>query len=88
MYAPMEMHVDRERLRRFLATVNPSRARIVAEDGGLSVFVPALPVAADGASLDEALDEMIDALLEYAEDWQERLLDAPNHAGNRAWCTS
>jgi predicted RNase H-like HicB family nuclease len=74
--------VDRERLRYFLATVTPSRAQVVAEDGGWSVFISGLPVAADGASFDEALDEMIIALREYAEDWQERLLDAPNHAGN------
>jgi len=25
---------------------------------------------------------MIVVLREYAEDWQDRLLDAPNHAGN------
>jgi predicted RNase H-like HicB family nuclease len=74
--------VDRERLRYFLAAVTPSRAQVVAEDGGWSVFIPGLPVAADGASFDEAVDEMIIALREYAEDWQERLLDAPNHAGN------
>ncbi|MFL6121170.1 hypothetical protein [Actinophytocola sp.] len=46
------------------------------------VSMPGLPVAADGASFDEAIDEMIDALREYAEDWQERLLDAPNHRDN------
>lgn len=74
--------VDRERLRHFLAAVCPSRAQVVAEDGGWSAFIPGLPVAADGASFDEALDEMVVALREYAEDWQERLLDAPNHAGN------
>jgi predicted RNase H-like HicB family nuclease len=74
--------VDRERLRHFLAVVSPSRAQVVAEDGGWSVFIPGLPVAADGASFDEALGEMVLALREYAEDWQERLLDAPNHAGN------
>ena len=74
--------VDRERLRYFLAAVSPSRAQVVAENGGWSVFIPGLPLAADGASFDEALDEMIIALREYAEDWQDRLLDAPNHAGN------
>jgi predicted RNase H-like HicB family nuclease len=74
--------VDRERLRYFLAAVTPSGAQVVAEDGGWSVFIPGLPVAADGASFDEALDEMVIALREYAEDWQDRLLDAPNHAGN------
>lgn len=74
--------VDRERLRYFLAVVSPSRAQVVAEDGGWSVFIPGLPLAADGASFDDALGEMVLALREYAEDWQERLLDAPNHAGN------
>jgi predicted RNase H-like HicB family nuclease len=74
--------VDRERLRYFLTVVSPSRAQVVAEDGGWSVFIPGLPLAADGASFDEALDEMVLVLREYAEDWQDRLLDAPNHAGN------
>jgi hypothetical protein len=37
---------------------------------------------ADGATFDEAIDDVIDALREYAEDWQDRLLDAPNHANN------
>jgi predicted RNase H-like HicB family nuclease len=57
-------------------------ARAVAEAGGWSIFVPGLPVAADGATFDEAVGEMIDALREYVEDWQERLLDAPNHRNN------
>ncbi|TDQ48208.1 hypothetical protein [Actinorugispora endophytica] len=43
---------------------------------------PGFPVAADGASFDGALTEMVDALREYAEDWQDRLLDAPNHREN------
>jgi hypothetical protein len=46
------------------------------------VFIPGLPVAADGASFYEAIFEMVDALREYAEDWQQRLLDAPNHRDN------
>ena len=71
--------VDGERLRYFLASLVPSRAEVVAEAGGWSLFIPGLPVAADGATLDEALDEMIDALREYAEDWQDRLQSAPNH---------
>jgi predicted RNase H-like HicB family nuclease len=74
--------VDRERLRYFLASLSPSRAQVVAEEGGWSVFIPGLPIAADGATFDDALDEMILALREYAEDWQVRLLDAPNHANN------
>lgn len=71
--------VDVERLRHFLAALVPSRAQVVHEAGGWSVFVPGVPVAADGSTFDDALLEMVDALREYAEDWQERLLDTPNH---------
>jgi predicted RNase H-like HicB family nuclease len=76
--------VDVERLRHFLASIVPSRAQVVPEAGGWSVFILGLPVAADGASFDEAIAEMIDAMREYAEDWQQRLLDAPNHRDNWA----
>ncbi|MFJ3976565.1 prevent-host-death protein [Streptomyces sp. NPDC090021] len=71
--------VDVERLRRYLALVCPSKAQVVAEAGGWSVFIPGLPVAADGATFDEAIGEMVQALREYVEDWQDRLRTAPNH---------
>ncbi|MEV6231189.1 prevent-host-death protein [Saccharopolyspora shandongensis] len=74
--------VDVERLRHFLASLVPSRAQVVPEAGGWSVFIPGLPVAADGATFDETIIEMVEALREYADDWQERLLDAPNHREN------
>ncbi|WP_249227539.1 prevent-host-death protein [Kutzneria sp. CA-103260] len=74
--------VDVDRMRHFLASIIPSRAEVVSEAGGWSVFIPGLPVAVDGSSFDEAIMEMVDALREYAEDWQERLLDAPNHRDN------
>ncbi|WP_156758268.1 prevent-host-death protein [Actinokineospora pegani] len=74
--------VDVRRLRHFLASIVPSRAQVVPETGGWSVFIPGLPVSADGASFDEAIAEMVGALREYADDWQERLLNAPNHRDN------
>jgi hypothetical protein len=74
--------VDVVRLRHSLASLIPSRAQVVPEAGGWSIFIPGLPVAADGASFDEAITEMIDALREYSDDWQERLLDVPNHRQN------
>lgn len=74
--------VDVERLRRYLSVVTPWHAEVVAEAGGFSVFVPGVPVAADGATFDEAVTEMVDALREYAEDWQDRLSDSPNHEEN------
>jgi hypothetical protein len=52
------------------------------EAGGWSVFIPGLPIAADGPTFDAAIDEMVQALREYAEDWQDRLLDVSNHRDN------
>lgn len=80
--AATAMVVDAGRLRRFLLSVYPSRAQVVAEAGGWSVFIPGLPVAADGASFDEAVTEMIDALREYADDWQDHLYNVSNHSDN------
>jgi predicted RNase H-like HicB family nuclease len=74
--------VDVQWLQPFLSSAIRSHAQVVPEAEGWSVFVPGLPVAADGATFDEAIDEMIDALREYAEDWQDRLLNAPNHRDN------
>lgn len=75
--------VDADRLRASLVGVLPS-PQVVAEDGGWSVFLPGVPVAADASSFDDAIEEMIMALREYVDDWQERLLDVPNHRNNWA----
>lgn len=74
--------VDVERLRSHLAALLPSRAQVVAEGGGWSVYIPGVPIAADGATFDEAIAEMVAALREYSEDWQDRLADTPNHRQN------
>lgn len=74
--------VDADRLLHALMTLRPAGAQLVAENGGWSVFIPGLPVAADDADLDGALDEMVLALRDYAEAWEDRLRLAPNHADN------
>lgn len=74
--------VDADRLRCALARCCPSNAEVVAENGGWSLFVPGMPVAADGATLDEAFSEAIEVLREYADDWPNRLRDASNHREN------
>lgn len=71
--------VDIARLRHFLAELIPVRAQAVSEAGGWSVFLPGYPIAADGTTFDDALADMVDALREYAEDWQDHLLDVANH---------
>lgn len=76
--------VDAARLRDYLARLSSVKVEAVAEAGGWSLFLPGVPIAADGATFDEAVDEMIDALREYADDWADRLRLAPNHARNWA----
>lgn len=74
--------VDSERLRHALTLLLPASAEMVHEAGGWSIFIPGLPIAADGATVDEAVGEMVSALREYAEDWADHLLHAPNHEDN------
>lgn len=76
--------VDAEVLRGELAALRPARAVVAAEGGGWSAFLPGVPVSGEGDDLDGALEDLIEALREYAVDWNERLLDAPNHRGNWA----
>lgn len=72
--------VDADRLVHFLMSICPSDVQAVAENDGWSLFIPGLPISADGRTLDEAADELIDALRDYAEAWADRLRLAPNHA--------
>jgi predicted RNase H-like HicB family nuclease len=74
--------VDADRLLHFLASVRPARAEVFAEGGGWSILLPGLPIAADGGTFEEALDEMVAALREYAEDWADHLRHASNHEQN------
>lgn len=72
--------VERNRLQGLLTdSWRLGRPEAVAEAGGWSVFLPGTPIAADGADLDVAVDEFIEALREYAQDWEERLRLATNH---------
>ncbi len=75
--------LDSQRFVRFFMTARPSGAEVVPEDvGGYSILLPGLPIHGDGDTLDEAIDETIDALRDYAEAWSERLRLAPNHERN------
>ena len=62
-----------------LTRLIPSPVQMVAEDGGWSAVLPGLPIAADGPTFAAAVDDCLVALREYAEDWNDHLLAAPNH---------
>lgn len=74
--------VDADRLRHMLGLLRPSNAEAVPEANGWSIFLPGLPIAADGTTFDETLDEIVIVLREYAVDWSDHLRHAPNHADN------
>ena len=59
--------------------------QIVRDGYGWSAFIAGVPVAADGATYAEALIELVDALREYATDWNHHLRHAANHKDNRAF---
>ena len=66
-------------LERAAAMIGRYPPGLVAEGGGWAAFLPGLPVHGDGPTFEEAVEDLLEALREYADDWNARLLDAPNH---------
>lgn len=71
--------VDAGRLLSTLMRLRPADATVVAEGGGWSAVLPGLPFHGDGPTFEEAVDDLLEALREYAADWNARLLNVPNH---------
>lgn len=70
---------------RLLATLMKARlanAVVIPEDGAWTVILPGIPIASEATTIDDAIIDVIDSLREYADDWADRLSQAPNHAGN------
>ena len=59
--------------------LRPAQATVVAEGGGWSAVLPGLTVHGEGETFEQAIDDLLEALREYADDWNDRLLNAPNH---------
>ena len=52
---------------------------LVFGDQSVGAWLPELRTHATGATLDEALGELADVMVEYADDWQDHLRLAANH---------
>lgn len=74
--------VNAARLRDFFSRTVSPRVQAQFEDGVWVAFMEGRPFVAEGASLEEAVADLLVSLREYAEDWEDRLQAAPNHAGN------
>lgn len=70
---------DAEQLRRYFELTIPARAGVVIENGNYVVIMEGRPFASEGATLEDALQDLVLTLREYAEDWFARLRSAPNH---------
>lgn len=53
----------------------------------VTLWLEDVPVHAVGANLDEAEEEFLDALIDYADLWMKELRHAPNHAKNEILVT-
>ena len=76
--------VNGESLRRYLELTVAANVQVVNEDGAWAVFMPGQPIAAEATELGEALADFVDALRDYAEEWEDHLHAAPNHRENWA----
>jgi hypothetical protein len=59
-------------------------AVITPNDGGWAAYLPGGPTHGAGPTVQAAVDDLIGALRDYAEDWRDQLQAAPNHAPYRA----
>jgi hypothetical protein len=62
--------------------LNAGRVELVPDGDAWLAVIADSPIAADGDDAADAIDELIDAMREYAEDWSARLRLAPNHEHN------
>lgn len=71
--------VDRDRLVDYLRLAVANRFRLEADEDRWLATVSGAPLAGEGDTAAEAVEDLVDVLSEYAEDWVERLRHAPNH---------
>lgn len=74
--------VDRDVFDSALAATHPFDVKVSFADGQTSMWIEGVPVHGVGDSYDEAEEDFLDALVDYAEAWIEELRFASNHRAN------
>ncbi len=74
--------VERDVLDAALAVQHPFDVNVSFSDGQTSMWIDGVPVHGVGDSYDEAEEDFLDALVDYAEAWVSELRLAPNHKAN------
>jgi hypothetical protein len=77
--------VRRDELARLLEERFPFSTRMSrASDGTVSVWLNEFDIFGRGKEIADAVDDLLDEVEQYVDEWEETLHHAPNHA-RRAW---
>jgi len=74
--------VDATRYRRYLARTVTADVRVHQENGVFAMIMVDPAIAVEDEDYEALVADMLLALREYAKDWQDHLMIAPNHAEN------
>jgi hypothetical protein len=78
--------VDVREQEALLAKAFPFSPEVYFHDDSVAIWLPELAVFGEGADLQEAKDDLVDAVLDYADSWYEdNLKSAPLHAARAGW---
>jgi Antitoxin of toxin-antitoxin, RelE / RelB, TA system len=77
----------RDVMARALASLYPFNVQVSVGPSQVSMWLEGMPVHAVGATYEEAEENFLDALLDYAELWVRELKSAPNHRDNEGLVT-
>jgi hypothetical protein len=78
--------VDAEEHAGLLAKAFPFAPEVFFHDDSVAIWLPELAVFGEGVNLDEAKEDLVDAVLDYAESWySDNLRAAPLHAERAGW---
>lgn len=68
-----------------LAELFPMNPQVSFGESHVAMWLPDLPVHAEGEDFDQAAESLVDALTDYVELWEAELRHAPNHADKRRY---
>jgi len=82
---PEAVVADAAQLAELLGACCPFSPEVFIEADEVGIYLTGLEVHGVGATLQEAEDDLLEAALEYVEDWEDHLYAAPNHRGNMGY---
>jgi hypothetical protein len=76
---------DAAEVQALLASAYAFTPGVFIEEDQVGIYLEELDVHGVGATLEEAESDLLDAVLEYIDDWQDHLHAAPNHRGRAGY---